>query len=478
MLYSLQNVAMYGPAGHATISEMIPTEIGKMLNMGRMRADLMHQLQTRSLLWVLVLLLTVGCSACSLSTMGPGSEATPTPVVPTASASQSGMTVYDGVNKVTWLADANLAATQRFGLPICGVSNTTPCVNATGSMSYQAAMAWIAAMNAAHYLGHTNWQLPTTPLDDQSCTYKGPSGGNFGYNCVHSAMGALYAKVLDLKAPNSAVPIPNNKVGPFSDFQPYLYWSGTQIGTGPGSNGFYAFSFATGHLGSNINEHYMYVLPMIKGKLPGKYSPAGIHDLQISVDGQTIYDPDATVGGVAGVTWLADADLAKTQSFGSQCVKPNGSRCINPDGSMTHTTAEKWIAGMNAYHGGAGWLGHTDWELPPSIHTDTTCDQEFYGYGCTGSPMGELFYDQLGLKPGSSVIQPSTTQVGSFHNLQPYLYWSCVGAPDSQSPCTTGAPAPGFEFSFSFGNGFEGTDPGGPHIAVGNGLYVIAYYPG
>src|SRR5262249_48475304 len=154
-------------------------------------------------------------------------------------------------------------------------------------------------------------------------------------------------------------PIPDQKAGPFHDFQPYLYWSETKVGTGPGSNGFYAFSFASGHLGSNINEHYMYVLPMIPGKLPGRYSPAGLGGLQISANGKTIYDPSAVVGGVAGVTWLADADLAKTESFGAQCVKPSGINCINPDGSMTHATAEKWIAGMNSYHGGTGWLGHT-----------------------------------------------------------------------------------------------------------------------
>jgi hypothetical protein len=90
-------------------------------------------------------------------------------------------------------------------------------------MSYQAAVAWVAAMNAANYLGHADWQLPTTPLDDASCSFNGPSGGNFGYNCIHGAMGSLYTRVLGLKAPNTAVPIPDDTVGPFRNFQPYLY---------------------------------------------------------------------------------------------------------------------------------------------------------------------------------------------------------------------------------------------------------------
>jgi hypothetical protein len=31
-------------------------------------------------------------------------------------------------------------------------------------MNYNAAAAWVAAMNAANYLGHNNWQLPTTAI--------------------------------------------------------------------------------------------------------------------------------------------------------------------------------------------------------------------------------------------------------------------------------------------------------------------------
>jgi hypothetical protein len=380
------------------------------------------------------------------------------------------MTVYDAANKVHWLANGNLAATEQFGLPICGNSNTVPCVNANGSMSYQAAVAWVAGMNAAHYLGHADWQLPTTPLNDSSCSSRGPGGGNFGYNCVNSAMGSLYSNVLHLKEPDTAVPIPAKKVGPFRNFQPYLYWSET--GYSRVAHGFYSFSFDTGHLGSNVDDHYMYVLPMVEGKIPGSYSPTGLGGLRVSADGQTVYDP------AAGVTWLANTDLAKTEPFGAQCVEADGVRCINPDGSMSHTTAEQWIAGMNNYKAGSGWLGQTDWELPPTTAADVLCEQDSSGFGCTNSPLGELFYHQLGLKEGESVIQTPDIHVGPFHNLQPYLYWSCVGAPDGQGPCTSDAPASGFEFSFSFGNGFEGTDPGGIHIPVGNYLYSTAYYPG
>ena len=61
--------------------------------------------------------------------------------------SPDGTTVYDTANNITWLADANLASTVRFGLPLCGTGAGQPCVNASGSMNYQSAAAWVAAMN-------------------------------------------------------------------------------------------------------------------------------------------------------------------------------------------------------------------------------------------------------------------------------------------------------------------------------------------
>jgi hypothetical protein len=100
----------------------------------------------------------------------------------TLTLSADGLTVYDTVNNITWLADANLPASNRFGIPVCNASSTQVCINASGSMSYQAAAAWVAAMNAANDLGHTNWQLPTTPsIDNTGCSFTGTHGNSFGF---------------------------------------------------------------------------------------------------------------------------------------------------------------------------------------------------------------------------------------------------------------------------------------------------------
>jgi hypothetical protein len=365
-------------------------------------------------------------------------------------ARDGGQTVFDSRLNVTWLADANLPAKQTFGVP---------GINKTGSMDYATAMRWVAAMNAldhgAGYLGHTNWQLPTTPSTDASCARTGRHGESFGFNCSGSALGSLYYFSFGLKEPDSAVPAVTNTVGPFRDFQPYLYWSKSPAADP--KQGFVSFSFNSGFQGANVWRNHLYVLPMIRGKLPATPSPAG-EGLQVNPGGLTIYDP------VARVTWLADANLAARQTFGVAG--------INPDGSMDHATAVKWIDAMNKAEGGRGFLGQTGWDLPETGAPDASCSfKGTTGFGCSSSAMGALFYRQLRLHPGESVTAPLETNVGPFHDVQPYLYWACE-AETVRSACQSNGPADRFEWNFSFGNGFEGTN------LVGNDLYVMVYFPG
>jgi hypothetical protein len=368
------------------------------------------------------------------------------PLIPAA----DGQTVYDPNLRVTWLADANLAATQTFE-----VSN----INKSGSMDYATAVRWVAAMNkfdhGAGYLGHNNWQLPTAPEKDKSCARTGRNGESFGFNCSGSALGSLFYSSLRLHEPDTAVRMPANTVGPFKDFQPYLYWSGSAAADP--KQGFVSFSFSSGFQGANVWRNYLYVLPMIKGKLPGT-PPVAAERLQANPGRQTVYDP------IAQITWLADANLAAKLTFGVAG--------INPDGSMEHSTAVEWVAAMNKADRGRGYLGQTNWQLPETGPPDPSCSMKATtGFDCTGSAMGKLFYKQLGLKRGESVVAAPDVKVGPFHNIQPYLYWACE-AESAASACQPRGPAEGFEWNFSFGNGFEGTN------LVANDLYVIVYYSG
>ncbi len=397
--------------------------------------------------------------------------------------SADGKTVYDVHLQARWLADANFANTPEGRTIAANAAIHT--ISPGGSMDFPTAVLWVQALNTLNqggtigYLGHTTWTVPTSPVDgsprDSGCTSVGKGGSGFAFGCTDADMAGLFdlATSLGLRWPNTAVTVPDLPVGPFHNFQPYLYWTGTHNHT---------FSFNTGWAGSNTATHYMYVLPMInhkvtseyKGQVQVHYISAKVGTLEVSTDGQLVYDPNIDV------TFLADADLAKSQTFGAQCGSylpqndpnvadakfPPGIPCIAPDGSMSNSddglsVAANWISGMNAYQG-AGWLGRQDWQLPP----DTGGCGNF---GCFGSPMGDLYYNQFLLAPGTPVVNAPNSDVGPFYNVQPYLYWSC-GAP--VAGCETRTPrVPTQEWSFSFGNGFQGTD-----LQI-NYLYVMIYFP-
>ena len=363
--------------------------------------------------------------------------------------------MYDSSNNVTWLAGANLPATDRFGIPLCNGSNpgVQICVNASGSMNYRAAAAWVEAMNAANYLGHSDWQLPTTPMTDKSCGKVGPNGGSFGFGCTLGALASMY-NALGLKSPATAVPVPVSSAGPFHSIQPYLYWSQSTAGPTQGNA---TFSFATGWQGANTLPNLLYIWPMVPGKIPGIPTGSG-NGLEVSTDGQVVFDP------MTNITWLANANLAAANTFGlSRCTDPTTpATCVAPDGAMTYASATQFLANMNS----AAYLGQKNWQLAA---IDPNCP----GYGCDGAqnPMGNLFYDQLGFVEGGLAVVVPDIAVGPFQNIQPYLYWTCQGAA-VQSPCSTDQPAPNFEWSYSFGSGFQGTD------LLANSLFVTAYFVG
>jgi hypothetical protein len=340
-------------------------------------------------------------------------------------------TVYDPVNHITWLADANLAATNRFGIPLCDWSGAEPCVNPSGSMTYASAVAWIAAMNKAKYQGSSEWQMPTTPPDDLHCPHKGSMGNRFGFGCIESAFGSLFYLSLGLKAPNTAVPVPSSSAGPFENFQPYLYWSDS-FGTGGNSS----FSFATGYQGANTQPNFLYVLPMIKGQILGA-PPAKGTELVANPDGGTVYDPETNI------TWLADANVAAKNTMGlPRCVNSTDPEiCVNRDGAMTWDSAQVFIALMNIANSGKGYQNEIDWQLPA---IDPKCPR----YDCSGemNPMGNLFYSQLKRIAGEQVVPTPKTAVGPFNHVQPYLYWACENT-KIDGKCEAAGPAPNFEWS-------------------------------
>ena len=132
--------------------------------------------------------------------------------------------------------------------------------------------------------------------------------------------------------------------------------------------------------------------------------------LTSTLGGQGVYDNDLNL------TWLANANLAVTNAFGVSG--------INPAGYMNWNTAQSWIGAMNT----ANYLGYNDWRLPTTLQPDAACGSQSggisYGYNCTGSEMGHLFYNELGGVAGSSILATHNANLALFQNVQSRDYWS------------------------------------------------------
>ncbi len=111
--------------------------------------------------------------------------------------------------------------------------------------------------------------------------------------------------------------------------------------------------------------------------------------------GQAYYDT------VADLTWLADANYAQTSGY-------------DADGRMTWQAANDWAAQLTVG-------GVSGWRLADTLQPDPGCSNqssvESYGYNCTGSEMGDLFYNTLGNSAGF------LTNTGPFSNFQYNPYW-------------------------------------------------------
>lgn len=137
-------------------------------------------------------------------------------------------------------------------------------------------------------------------------------------------------------------------------------------------------------------------------------------------------DYQAYYDDVLDITWMADANLAATNTFGITEWHWLGQP--SPPGVMHLDDAREWITRMNA----ANYLGMNKWRLPTTVDTGNPgCDFAYTGTDCgynvdlsTGE-MAHLFYSTLGNLAAydtSGVLQPGSgmTNTGPFSNLSVY----------------------------------------------------------
>jgi len=226
---------------------------------------------------------------------------------------------YDTVLDITWLADANLAATTTFG--VTGIGSN-------GVMNWSKANEWIAAMNVAGYLGKGNWRLPrVTDTGAVGCNF-GFTGTDCGYN-VNPATGEmahLYYSTLGNGAvfdtsggenPCSEAEACLTNAGPFANLLPVtyelMYWYGTDYA--PNVVSAWRFSFLWGEQFPSTKSAAAYAWAVSAGDVP---SPPAL--------GAGVSDRVTTVKGVAvPVSVLAnDLDFSSPSTVGVASAPAHG----------------------------------------------------------------------------------------------------------------------------------------------------------
>ena len=181
--------------------------------------------------------------------------------------SADGKTVYDTDLNITWLSNANLGATNIFGLQRNVDLGTIPGVNTfggsyifeDGGMTWGAAKKWIAAMNSANYLGYNDWRLPTS----DSC---------YGYNCG-GEMAHLYLN--ELGGNGYSITVAHNaNYDLFSNFMSSFYWSGSEYVSN--NNQAWNFWFSIGLQSHNLKDQGMYVMAVRDGQIAAVPVPAAV----------------------------------------------------------------------------------------------------------------------------------------------------------------------------------------------------------
>ena len=198
---------------------------------------------------------------------------------------RGGGLIYDDVLNITWLQDANLAATETFG-----VSGIDPY----GYMTWPTVQAWINAMNATEYKGISEWRLPRTLPVNGTCynyieSYNGSS--DYGYNISapdsaypeskFSEMAYMYYNNLGNTGfydVNGNSPQPGwglQNTGPFFNVMQILgYWSGTEYGLTPGN--IWAFGFDDGDQGGGSMYYNRYAWAVMDGDVAAVPIPSAI----------------------------------------------------------------------------------------------------------------------------------------------------------------------------------------------------------
>ena len=132
--------------------------------------------------------------------------------------------IYDDTLNITWLQDANLAASNQFGITTTNSQGYGIRIDSDkkGRMTWNTANDWIAAMNTSDngsgYKGYSDWRLWSVPSAANIC---------YGFNCSDSELGHLSYQDLGGNGGESLLGSNDVDLSLFHNIQDGEYWSNT-----------------------------------------------------------------------------------------------------------------------------------------------------------------------------------------------------------------------------------------------------------
>jgi len=117
--------------------------------------------------------------------------------------------IYDTIQDITWLQDANYAKTSGY--------------DDDGKMSWQESMDWATQLT---FGGFADWRLFKASPEDRGCSIQS-SNINTGFNCTKNELGHLFYNEFNLTSRQSILAATfDDEFDLFSNVQNYIYWAG------------------------------------------------------------------------------------------------------------------------------------------------------------------------------------------------------------------------------------------------------------
>ncbi len=188
---------------------------------------------------------------------------------------------YDTVANLTWLADANYAATSGYATANAGGLGYNR-INANGRMGWQAANAWAAQLTVS---GVSGWRLPDTiDVGNDGATFTNfYQGVDYAYNITtHSELSNMFFNVLgnksyyDTSGAQTGCTFPDyclTNTGLFSNLQSSDYWSATEYAPDNITSAWF-FSMSSGSQIRNVKNKMFYGWAVQSGDVSAVPVPA------------------------------------------------------------------------------------------------------------------------------------------------------------------------------------------------------------